>query len=289
MVAPKDSPVITLGETGTGKELIARAIHQLSSRSKRPLVKVNCAALPSELIESELFGREKGAFTGATTTQIGRFELANQSTLFLDEIGEFPFELQAKLLRILESGEFERLGSSCTLHSNARIITATNRNLEEEVRKKRFREDLWYRLKVFPITVPPLRDRIEDIPLLVNNFVQLFAKKMGIRTESLKIPKRSMKALQSYSWPGNVRELMHVVESALVSLEGNKLHFDLPGTADVAKSKLKSFEEMEREYILEVLKAKNWKIGGKDSASSILGLPPSTLRSRIKKLGLKRP
>ena len=289
MVAPKDSTVILLGETGTGKELIARALHRLSSRNKRLLVKVNCAALPGELIESELFGREKGAFTGATTTQIGRFELANRSTLFLDEIGELPLELQAKLLRILESGEFERLGSSRTLHSDARIITATNRDLEAEVRKKRFREDLWYRLKVFPITVPPLRDRIEDIPLLVNNFIQLFSRKMGIRAQALKIPKRSMQALQSYFWPGNVRELKHAVESALISLEGNKLHFDLPRTADVATGKLKSFEEMEREYILEVLKAKNWKIEGKDSASSILGMPPSTLRSRIKKLGLKRP
>jgi len=289
MVASKDSTVILQGETGTGKELIARAIHQLSSRNKRPLVKVNCAALPSELIESELFGREKGAFTGATTAQIGRFELASKSTLFLDEIGELPLELQAKLLRILESGEFERLGSSRTLHSDARFITATNRDLEAEVRQKRFREDLWYRLKVFPITVPPLRDRIEDIPLLVNNFIQLFSRKMGISVESLKIPRRSMQALQAYSWPGNVRELKHAIESALISLEGNKLHFDLPDNANVATNKLKSFEKMEREYILEVLKAKNWKIGGKDSASSILGLPPSTLRSRIKKLGLIRP
>ncbi len=289
MVAPQDSTVILLGETGTGKELIARALHQLSSRNKRPLVKVNCAALPAELIESELFGHEKGAFTGATTTQVGRFELANKSTLFLDEIGELPLKLQAKLLRVLESGEFERLGSSRTLHSDARIIAATNRDLETEVRKKRFREDLWYRLKVFPITIPPLRDRIEDIPLLVNNFVQLFSRKMGKRADTLKILERSMQALQSYSWPGNVRELEHVVESALISLEGNKLHFDLPKTPGVATGKFKSFEEMERDYMLEVLKAKNWKIGGEDSASSILGLPPSTLRSRIKKLGLKRP
>ena len=289
MVAPKDSAVILLGETGTGKELIARALHRLSSRGKRPLVKVNCAALPGELIESELFGREKGAFTGATTTQIGRFELADKSTLFLDEIGELPLELQAKLLRVLESGEFERLGSSRTLHSNARIITATNRDLEAEVRKKRFREDLWYRLKVFPITVPPLRDRIEDIPLLVNNFIQLFSRRMGIRAEALKIPKRSMQALKSYSWPGNVRELMHAVESALISLQGNKLHFDLPKTAAVATGKLRSLEEMEREYILEVLKAKNWKIRGEDGAASILGKPSSTLRSRMKKLGIKRP
>jgi PAS domain S-box-containing protein len=289
MVAPQDTTVILLGETGTGKELIARALHQLSSRSKRPLVKVNCAALPAELIESELFGREKGAFTGATTAQVGRFELAKKSTLFLDEIGEFPFELQAKLLRVLESGEFERLGNPRTLHSDARIITATNRDLEELVRKKRFREDLWYRLKIFPITIPPLRDRTEDIPLLVDHFVQIFARKMGKKASSLKITKSSMRALQSYFWPGNVRELMHAVESALITTQKNNLHFDLPKTADVPTRKLKTYEEMEREYILEVLKAKNWKIKGKDSASAILGLPPSTLRSRIKKLGLKRP
>jgi chemotaxis protein methyltransferase CheR len=252
-------------------------------------VKVNCAALPAELIESELFGREKGAFTGATTTQVGRFELAHKSTLFLDEIGELPLELQAKLLRVLESGEFERLGSPRALHSDARIITATNRDLEKEVRKKRFREDLWYRLKIFPITIPPLRERTEDIPLLVDHYVQLFSKKMGKKAAVLKITKSSMQALQSYSWPGNVRELKHVIEGALITSEKNKLHFDLPKTADVATSKLKSLEAMEREYILEVLKAKNWKIKGKDSASSILELPPSTLRSRIKKLGLKKP
>ena len=289
MVAPQDSTVILLGETGTGKELIARALHQLSSRSKRPLVKVNCAALPAELIESELFGREKGAFTGATTTQVGRFELAHKSTLFLDEIGELPLELQAKLLRVLESGEFERLGSPRALHSDARIITATNRDLEDEVRKKRFREDLWYRLKIFPITIPPLRYRIEDIPLLVDHFVHFFSRKMGKKTASLKITKSSMQALQSYPWPGNVRELKHVVESALITSEKNKLHFDLPATAIGATGKLKTFEEMEREYILRVLKATNWKIKGRDGASTILGLPPSTLRSRIKKLGLKKP
>ena len=275
MVAPQDSTVILLGETGTGKELIARALHRLSSRNKRPLLKVNCAALPAELIESELFGREKGAFTGATTTQVGRFELANNSTLFLDEIGELPFELQAKLLRVLESGEFERLGSPRALHSDARIITATNRDLEEEVRNKRFREDLWYRLKIFPITIPPLRDRIKDIPLLVDHFVQLFSRKMGKKAASLKITKSSIQALQSYSWPGNVRELEHVVESALITSEKNKLHFDLPKTASGTTRKLKSFKEMEREYILEVLKAKDWKIEGRDSASAILGLPPA--------------
>lgn len=289
MVAVQDSTVIILGETGTGKELIARALHQLSSRSKRPLVKVNCAALPGELIENELFGREKGAFTGATTPQVGRFELANKSTLFLDEIGEMPLELQAKLLRVLESGEFERLGNPRTFNTDARIIAATNRDLEAEVRKKRFREDLWYRLKIFPITIPPLRDRSEDIPLLVDHFVQLFAKKMGKEAAGLKISRSSMQALQDYTWPGNVRELMHVIESAMITSGKRELHFDLPQTAAAVAGKLKPFEDMERDYILEVLKTTNWKIGGKGSAAAILGMPPSTLRSRIKKLGLKRP
>jgi chemotaxis protein methyltransferase CheR len=289
MVAPQDSTVILLGETGTGKELVARALHQLSPRGKRPLVKVNCAALPAELIESELFGHDKGAFTGATMSQVGRFELAHKSTLFLDEIGELPLALQAKLLRVLESGEFERLGSPRMLHSDARIIAATNRDLEEAVRNKRFREDLWYRLKIFPITVPPLRDRTEDIPLLVDHFVQRFSKQMGKKAASLKITKSSMQALKSYPWPGNVRELKHAVESALITSTTNKLQFDLPQSADGATGKFKSYEAMEREYIRGVLKAKNWKIEGRDSASSILELPPSTLRSRIKKLGLQRP
>jgi len=290
MVAPQHATVLILGETGTGKELIARAVHQLSSRSKRPLVKVNCAALPRELIESELFGRTKGAFTGATTTQAGRFEMANGSTLFLDEIGELPFELQAKLLRVLESGEFERLGSSHTLHSDVRIIAATNRNLEEEIEKNRFREDLWYRLKVFPITLPPLRERTEDIPMLTNSFVQLLARKMGKNADTIQISKRIMQELKSYPWPGNVRELKHIVEGALITMNGNKLHFDLPKNAKtIGTSNFKSLEEMEREYILEILQAKNWKIEGKDSAASILGLNPSTLRSRLKKLDLKKP
>jgi formate hydrogenlyase transcriptional activator len=287
-VAPLDSTVLILGETGTGKELIARALHKLSSRNNRPLVKVNCAALPGELIESELFGHEKGAFTGATTVQIGRFELANESTLFLDEIGELPLELQAKLLRVIESGEFERLGSSRTMESDARIIAATNRNLEEEVRNNRFREDLLYRLKIFPITIPPLRDRVDDIPLLVNKFVHFFSRKMG-KQNTFSITSNTMQLLQSYHWPGNVRELMHVTEGALISSKGKKLSFELPKTIDTPADKFKSFHEMEREYILSVLKAKNWKIGGNDGAAFILGMPPSTLRSRVNKLGLKRP
>ena len=286
-VAPTDSPVLIMGETGTGKELMARSLHELSPHGKRALVKVNCAALPRELIESELFGREKGAFTGATTTQAGRFELANGSTLFLDEIGELPFELQAKLLRVLESGEFERLGSSRTLHSNARIIAATNRVLEKEVRKGRFREDLWYRLKVFPITVPPLRERPEDIPLLVKWFVDQLARKMGKHVAE--IAKRTMQILQGYPWPGNVRELKHAVEAAMITAQGKKLNFELPQITDTALSDFKSFEEMERGYILRVLKARNWKIGGKNSAASTLGMHVNTLRGRLKKLGIKRP
>ncbi|MEA3230980.1 MAG: sigma 54-interacting transcriptional regulator [Thermodesulfobacteriota bacterium] len=286
-VASTDFPVLIMGETGTGKELVARALHKLSLHGKRALVKVNCAALPGELIESELFGREKGAFTGATTTQLGRFELAKGSTFFLDEIGELPLELQAKLLRVLESGEFERLGSSHTLHSDARIIAATNRVLEEEVRKGRFREDLWYRLKVFPITVPPLRERPEDIPLLVKWFVDQLKGKMG--KHASKISKRTMQRLQSYPWPGNVRELKHAVEGALIIAQGKKLIFELPKISDTALSDFKSFEEMEHDYILRVLKAKNWKVGGENSAATALRMHVNTLRGRMKKLGIKRP
>ncbi len=289
MVAPQDSAVIILGETGTGKELIARAIHQLSARSGRPLVKVNCAALPDDLIESELFGREKGAYTGAMTTQAGRFEIANNSTLFLDEIGELPLSLQAKLLRVLESGKFERLGNPLTLHSDTRIVAATNRDLEEEVKQKRFREDLWYRLKIFPVTVPPLRDRIDDVPLLVDHFVRFFARKMGKKYEDLHISASSMQAMQAYSWPGNVRELKNVIEAALISTNGDKLHFILPITSEARTTNLKTFEEMERDYILKVLDHAKWKVDGENSASTILGMPESTLRSRMKKLGIQRP
>ena len=289
LIAPQDSAVLVLGETGTGKELVARAVHQLSARSDRPLVKVNCAALPEDLIESELFGREKGAFTGATTTQIGRFELANNSTIFLDEIGELPLNLQAKLLRVLDSGEFERLGNPRTFHSDARIIAATNRDLEEEVRQKRFREDLWYRVKIFPVTVPPLRDRSEDIPQLVKHYVQFFSNKTGKKYEELDISTSAMQAMQSYSWPGNVRELKNLVESAVITSTGKKLYFDLPKPPGTLTSQLKSFEEMEREYILEVLNEVDWKVSGDDGASAILQMPESTLRSRLKKLGIKRP
>ena len=286
LVASTESPVLIMGETGTGKELMARALHKLSPHGKRALVKVNCAALPRELIESELFGHEKGAYTGATTTQIGRFELAKGSTLFLDEIGELPLELQPKLLHVLEYGEFERLGSSRTRHSDARIIAATNRVLEEEVQKGRFREDLWYRLKVFPITVPPLRERQEDIPLLVEWFVNQRKGRVGKRVD--KVSKRTMQTLQDYHWPGNVRELMHAIESALITAKGTKLNFELPITSGTGPSEFKPFEEMERDYILQVLKANKWKIGGDNSAASTLGMHVNTLRGRMKKLGIKK-
>jgi PAS domain S-box-containing protein len=286
-VAPTDSPALIMGETGTGKELIARVIHQLSPRSNRAMVKVNCAALPAELIESELFGREKGAFTGASTAQAGRFELASGSTLFLDEIGELPLMLQAKLLRVLESGEFERLGSSRTLHSDARIIAATNRELEEEVHKGHFRDDLWYRLKVFPITVPPLRERPEDIPLLFQSFLEDLCKKMG---KSLpKISSHDMQLLQKHPWPGNVRELRHSIESALINADRNKLTFELPKIANSEQTGFKSFDEMERDCILRVLKAKQWRIGGANGAASALDLNVNTLRGKMTKLGIKKP
>ena len=286
-VAPTDSPVLILGETGTGKELIARTLHELSPLGKRPLVKVNCAALPGELIESELFGREKGAYTGATSTEIGRFELARGTTLFLDEIGEMPPTLQAKLLRVLESGEFERLGSSKTRHSDARIIAATNRVIENEVAAGRFREDLWYRLKVLQITAPPLRERAEDIPLLVKWFMDDISKRTG--RPVAEIPRRTMQQLQSYPWPGNVRELKHAVESAMITSRGRKLRFELPETANSVPNDFRSLEEMERDYILQVLKAMNWKIGGPNSAATTLGMHVNTLRGRMKKLGIKKP
>jgi len=287
LVASTDSSVLILGETGTGKELVARAIHKLSPRSNRVLVKVNCAALPAELIESELFGREKGAFTGATTTQIGRFELAKGSTILLDEIGELPLALQAKLLRVYESGEFERLGTPKTLYSDARIIAATNRDLEDEVRQGRFREDLWYRLKVFTITLPPLRQRKADIPLLIKWFMDQLSRKMG--KPAVEISKHIIQDLQDYHWPGNVRELKNMVESALIIGRGDKLKFNIPKTQENRTRDFKPFEEMERDYILQVLREMNWKVQGANSAASVLEMNPNTLRARLKKLGIKKP
>ncbi|MHC1789727.1 sigma-54 interaction domain-containing protein [Solidesulfovibrio sp.] len=288
-IAGTDTNVLVLGETGTGKELVARAIHSLSLRKDRALVKMNCAALPSNLIESELFGHEKGAFTGAHSRRLGRFEVANGATLFLDEIGELPLELQPKLLRVIQNGEFERLGSSNTIKVNVRIIAATNRNLEEEVRKGYFRDDLWYRLNVFPITVPPLRERTEDIPLLVDYFVKKIAKRLGKTIEF--IPLNVMHALQNYHWPGNIRELENVLERGVINSSGPKLRLidELKKPFKSMTSSQQTLESVEREYILLVLAQTNWKVGGKDSAAEILGLDRSTLRARMRKLNIQKP
>ncbi len=290
-VAPTDATVLILGETGTGKGMVANAIHGLSGRKDRPMITVNCAALPANLIESELFGREKGAFTGAHARQAGRFEVADRGTIFLDEIGELPLELQSKLLRVLQDGEFERLGSAKSLKVDVRVIASTSRDLREEVRAGRFREDLFYRLNVFPVSIPPLRKRLDDVPQLVRFFTDKYARKMGRQIDT--IPKSAMKSLQDYSWPGNVRELEHVVERAVITTIGPVLQIadrlePLTGS-DETDSSLKDMAAMEREHILRVLTETGWKIEGAKGAASILNLHPSTLRFRIKKLGLKRP
>jgi PAS domain S-box-containing protein len=288
-IAPTDTTVIVLGETGTGKELVARAIHGLSPRKDRALVKVNCATLPANLIESELFGHEKGAFTGAHARQLGRFEVANGATLFLDEIGELPLELQPKLLRVIQDGEFERLGSSATNKVDVRVIAATNRHLEEEVRKGRFREDLWYRLNVFPITAPPLRERMEDIALLVDFFVDKISRRLGKSIES--IPVSVMNALLDYQWPGNVRELENVLERAVINSSGPKLHLvdELQKPHKDLTTAKKTLNEVERDYIVRVLEQTNWKVSGPNGAAEILGLDRSTLRARMRKLDIRQP
>ena len=288
-IASSDTTVLVLGETGTGKELVARAIHGLSPRKDRALVKVNCATLPSNLIESELFGHEKGAFTGAHVRQLGRFEVANGASLFLDEIGELPLELQPKLLRVIQDGEFERLGSAGTIKVDVRVIAATNRNLEQEVRRGRFREDLWYRLSIFPITVPPLRERVEDIALLVDFFVDKISKRLGKSIES--IPTSVMNILQDYHWPGNVRELENVLERAIINSSGPKLRLvdELKKQDKDLTSTKKTLEQVERDHIVRVLEQTNWKVSGQDGAAEILGLNRSTLRARIRKLGIRQP
>jgi PAS domain S-box-containing protein len=288
-VAPTNTTVLILGETGTGKELIAAAIHNLSPRKDRPLITVNCAALPANLIESELFGREKGAFTGADTRQVGRFEIANGSTLCLDEIGELPLETQAKLLRAIQHNEFERLGSSHTIKVDVRIVATTNRNLEEEVRMGRFRQDLYYRLNVFPITVPPLRQRKEDIPLMVQAFIERYSRKLGKQITS--IQKETMKALQDYPWPGNVRELESILERAVILCPGPVLQLadKLEISSSPLSSALRTLEDTERNQILKILSETRWRIEGKDGAAAILGIHPSTLRARMHKLGIVRP
>jgi formate hydrogenlyase transcriptional activator len=287
-IAPTDTTVLILGETGTGKELVARAIHGLSPRKDRALLKVNCATLPSNLIESELFGHEKGAFTGAHARQLGRFEVASGASLFLDEIGELPLELQPKLLRVIQDGEFERLGSSGTIKVDVRVIAATNRNLEEEVRRGRFREDLWYRLSIFPITVPPLRDRMEDIALLVDFFVNKISKRLGKSIES--IPVSVMNTLQGYHWPGNIRELENVLERAVINSSGPKLHLvdELKKPHKDLTAAQKTLNEVERDYIVRVLEQTHWKVSGQNGAAEILGLDRSTLRARMRKLVIRQ-
>ncbi|MGE4441773.1 MAG: sigma 54-interacting transcriptional regulator [Desulfomicrobium sp.] len=283
-VSSTGSSVLLLGETGTGKGLIAQTIHRLSDRASRPMVKVNCAALPGALVESELFGREKGAFTGALSRQKGRFEMADRSTLFLDEVAEMPLETQAKLLRVLQDGEFERLGSCHTIKVDVRLIAATNRDLEEEVACGRFRRDLFYRLNVFPILVPPLRDRREDISALVWEFVGEFGERMGKKIR--RISARDMNALQMYSWPGNIRELRNVIEHSMIVSQGDTLEVQRLSAAAVHEERSGSLEDMEREYIRQVLGKTGGRIKGPQGAAELLGMNPSTLYSRMRKLGI---
>ncbi len=290
-VAPINATVLLLGETGTGKGVVARAIHNSSARKGRPLITVNCTTLPSTLAESELFGRERGAFTGSDTRQIGRFELADGGTIFLDEIGEMPLELQCKLLRVIQDGEFERLGNPRTITVDVRIIAATNRNLAEEVNKGTFREDLYYRLNVFPITLPPLRQRTEDIPLLVSHFVAKFNKKIGKKIET--VSKDTLNLLRDHGWPGNVRELESVIERAVIITQGTSLQvldrFDtFPKAEDSTGEEIKALVELEHDHVLQVLKKTGWRIEGKNGAAVLLGLNASTLRARMRKYGIER-
>jgi transcriptional regulator with GAF, ATPase, and Fis domain len=286
-VAQTGSTVLLLGETGSGKEVLAQAIHDASVRKGRPMIKVNCAALPASLIESELFGREKGAFTGALARQPGRFEIADGSTIFLDEVGELPLELQPKLLHVLQEGEFERLGGTKTIKVDARVIAATNRPLAQAVKEGKFREDLFYRLDVFPIEVPPLRERREDIPLLAWTFVKEFSNSMGKPIDE--IADESMSALQEYHWPGNIRELRNVIERAMILGHGPKLHIKLCHTTlrpVAVRATAGSLDEAERTIILQAVEQCNWRIRGSNGAAALLDVKPTTLESRIKKLGL---
>ena len=293
-VAPTDASVLICGETGTGKELVARAIHSNSSRKDRPLIKVNCAALPTGLVESELFGHERGAFSGAITKRIGRFELANGGTLFLDEVGEVPMEVQPKLLRVLQEQEFERVGGSASIRVDVRVIAATNRDLQKAVRDGKFREDLFYRLNVFPINLPPLRERREDIPLLTQFLIDKFASRVGKQVRDVSPP--TMAQFMAYSWPGNVREMENVLERAVILGAGDNVEVDLGSAAPPVEQRLgpaspkpKSLEDVERRHIQAVLEQTAWVIDGPRGAASILNLHPNTLRSRLKKLGLSRP
>jgi DNA-binding NtrC family response regulator len=302
-VAPSDATVLIMGETGTGKELIARQIHQRSRRREKPLVEVNCSSIPKELFESEFFGHTKGAFTGAIRDRTGRFEAATSGTLFLDEIGEIPLELQSKLLRVLQEKRYERIGEDRTRSADVRIVAATNRDLQKEVAAGRFREDLYYRLNVFPLKVAPLRERKEDIPPLAAHFVELLAKDLD--PPRPRLTRAGIEALQSYDWPGNIRELRNVIERAVISTRGGALEFDVPETgssfdlssfgardADQGEPEYLTEAEMrrrERENIFAVLQKVSWKIKGVNGAAELLGVKPTTLSSRIEKMGLKRP
>lgn len=290
-VAPMNATVLLLGETGTGKGVIARAIHSSSTRKGRPLITIDCTTLPATLVESELFGRERGAFTGSDTRQIGRFELADGGTIFLDEIGEMPLAMQSKLLRVIQDGEFERLGNPRTIKVDVRIIAATNRNLAEEVKNGTFREDLFYRLNVFPISMPPLRQRKDDVPLLVNHFVAKFNKKIGKKIDV--VSKDTMNALQEYHWPGNVRELESVIERAVIISQGSALQvldrFDtFCSEEEPADGEVKALALLEHDHILQVLQKTGWRIEGKNGAAVLLDLNASTLRARMRKYGIVR-
>jgi formate hydrogenlyase transcriptional activator len=285
-VSITDSTVLLLGETGTGKELLAARIHELGARRARLMVRVNCAAIPATLVESELFGREKGAFTGALSRQIGRFELANHSTIFLDEIGDLPADVQVKLLRVLEERQIERLGSPQSIAVDTRIIAATHRNLEQRISEGLFREDLFYRLNVFPIYVPPLRERVEDIPQLVWRFVEEFATSFGKRIES--IDRDNLIALQQYTWPGNIRELRNAVERAMIVATGRQLVIPVPQATVASTKRSPKLIDVEKEHILGVLEHTGWRIRGATGAAARLGLKPTTLETRMAKLGLKR-
>ena len=289
-VAPTDATVLIGGETGTGKELVAQAIHRLSARHDKIMVKLNCTAIPEGLVESELFGHEKGAFTGALSRKVGRFELADGGTLFLDEVGDLPIELQTKLLRVLQEGELERLGSTRTIKVNVRIVAATNRDLASRVAEGMFRADLFYRLNVFPITLPPLRDRREDIAALVEYFVQKYATKYAKKIDH--VPQQMMVALKTYHWPGNIRELQHVIERSVILSQGDRLGFDtgfLQSSAATSTAEPSTLEEVERTHILKTLDASDWRVSGKAGAAELLGLKPTTLESRMKRLGITRP
>jgi formate hydrogenlyase transcriptional activator len=289
-VAPTDSTVLIQGETGTGKELIARAIHNLSARCGRPFIKLNCAAIPFDLLESELLGHEKGAFTGAIAQKIGRFELADKGTLFLDEVGDIPPALQPKLLRILQEQEFERLGGTRTLQVDVRLVAATNRDLVEMVKENEFRSDLYYRLNVFPIPLPPLRERREDIPALVEHFVEIYARRMNKQIEH--ISSETMSALVSYQWPGNIRELQNFIERSAILTSGNVLHpplASLQRAVETEPSEPTTLEEAERRHIRKILEQARWVVSGPNGAAARLGIKRSTLYFRMQKLGISRP